>query len=68
MSIFCRDDPELLEIPAKVRDEVRYLAIGRIGQKHWSAIFTLRPLERIRLISVRRARDSEVNLYESQEF
>lgn len=31
-------DPDLLEIPAKTQDEPRYLVIGRIAEKHWSAI------------------------------
>lgn len=30
-------DPDLLEIPAKTQDEPRYLVIGRIAEKHWSA-------------------------------
>ena len=58
------DDPDLLEIPAKTTDEPRWLIIGRIGEKHWSAIFTYRG-EKIRLISVRRSRPEEVGLYES---
>jgi uncharacterized protein len=57
-------DPMLLEIPAKTDDEPRYLVIGLIDDKHWSAVITYRG-ENIRLISVRRARIEEVNLYES---
>ena len=57
-------DPDLLEIPAKSTDEPRYVVIGRIGEKHWSGIITYRGA-RIRLISVRRARSREVELYES---
>lgn len=57
-------DPGLLEIPAKTEDEPRYLMIGRINKKHWSAVITYRDM-RIRLISVRRARTEEVALYES---
>lgn len=56
-------DPDLLEIPAKSTDEPRYVVIGRIGEKHWSGIITYRGA-RIRLISVRRARSREVELYE----
>jgi uncharacterized DUF497 family protein len=55
-------DPDLLEIQAKVDGESRFLIIGRIGAKHWSAVVTYRD-ERIRLISVRRARKREVELY-----
>ena len=58
------DDPDLLEVPLTVQDELRALVVGRIGEKHWSAIITYRH-ERIRLISVRRSRDEERALYES---
>ena len=58
------DDPVLLEIPAKTEDEPRYLVIGLIGDKHWSAVITYRGIN-IRLISVRRSRTEEVALYES---
>ena len=58
------DDPDLLEAPAKTEDEPRFLVIGRIGPKHWSAIVTYRNYN-IRIISVRRSRIEEVNLYES---
>ena len=57
-------DPMLLEIPAKTDDEPRYLVIGLIDGKHWSAVIAYRG-ENIRLISVRRARTEEVVLYES---
>jgi len=58
------DDPRLLEIPAKTEDEPRFLVIGLINGKHWSAVLTYRG-ENIRLISVRRSRTEEVALYES---
>lgn len=58
------DDQDLLEIQAKAVDEPRYLVIGLIGSKHWSAVITYRG-EKIRLISVRRSRKREVELYES---
>lgn len=58
------NDPRLLEIPAKTEDEPRFLVIGKIGGKHWSAVITYRS-NNIRLISVRRSRTEEVNLYES---
>ena len=57
-------DPYLLEIPAKTVDEPRYLMIGKILDKHWSAVVTYRN-ENIRIISVRRARIEEVEIYES---
>lgn len=58
------DDIDLMEIPAKTTDEPRFLVIGRIGEKHWTGIITYRS-DNIRIISVRRARDEEIELYES---
>ena len=58
------DDPDLLEIPAKTTDEPRYLVVGIISEKHWSGIITYRK-DKIRIISVRRSRPEEVELYES---
>ncbi|GAC1670237.1 MAG: BrnT family toxin [Steroidobacteraceae bacterium] len=60
-------DARLMEIPARTTDEPRWLLIGKIDEKHWSAIITRRS-ENIRLISVRRSRDEEVALYESEDF
>lgn len=57
-------DPDLIVVPAKTEDEPRFLAVGRISGKHWSAVMTYRD-ENIRLISVRRSRDEEVKIYES---
>ncbi len=59
-------DADLLEIPARTTDEPRWLLIGKLGEKHWSAVITRRG-EKIRLISVRRSRDEEVTIYESQD-
>jgi uncharacterized DUF497 family protein len=58
------DDPYILEIAAKTLDEPRYLIIGKIDNKHWSAVVTYRE-HSIRIISVRRSRKEEVKLYES---
>lgn len=58
------NDPLLLEIPAKLEDEPRFLLIGIIEQQHWSAVVTYRGTN-IRLISVRRSRKEEITLYES---
>jgi uncharacterized DUF497 family protein len=57
------DDPDLVEIPARTTNEPRSLVVGRIGGKYWSAVITLRG-ERMRIISVRRSRPEEVQLYE----
>jgi uncharacterized protein len=56
-------DPDFMEIPAKTIDEQRFLVTGKISSKHWSGVITYRG-ENIRIISVRRARDEEVELYE----
>jgi len=58
------DDPDLIEIPAKTADEPRFLVIGKIDEKHWSGVVTYRG-DRIRVISVRRSRKEEVEVYES---
>jgi uncharacterized DUF497 family protein len=57
-------DPELIELEVKSEDEPRFLVIGLIGNKHWSAVITYRS-STIRIISVRRSRKKEVKLYES---
>ena len=57
------DDPDRIEIPAKTNDEPRFILIGKISEKHWSSIFTYRG-EKIRLISVRRSRIEEIEVYE----
>ena len=58
------DDPDFIEIPVRASDEPRFLVIGKISGKHWSGVVTYRT-EKIRIISVRRSRKEEVNLYES---
>ncbi len=58
------DDPELLEVPLKTQEEPRSMMIGKIGGELWSVIVTYRS-ERIRIISVRRSRTEEEELYES---
>ena len=57
-------DSSLVEIPARTVDEPRFLMIGIIADVHWSAVVTYRE-ERVRIISVRRSRREEVEIYES---
>lgn len=57
------DDPGLVTVRAKTVDEPRFLVVGKIGERFWSAVATIRN-GKIRIISVRRARKSEVRLYE----
>jgi uncharacterized DUF497 family protein len=59
-------DADLLEIPARTEDEDRYLVIGKLYGKHWSAVITYRG-EAIRIISARRSRPEEIALYESKD-
>jgi hypothetical protein len=58
------DDVDYVEISARTTDEPRFLIIGKIGNKHWSAVITYRN-DFIRIISVRRSRELEVLIYES---
>jgi len=57
-------DSMLLEVPATTTDEPRFVVIGKIGARHWTAVVTYRE-DRIRIISVRRSRKEEVEIYES---
>ena len=57
------EDPDRIEIPAKTTEEPRFILIGKISDKHWSSIFTYRR-EKIRIISVRRSRREEIEIYE----
>jgi len=58
------NDPDLIEIPVITSDEPRFLVIGKFSEKHWSGVITYRS-EKIRIISVRRSRKEEVDIYES---
>jgi uncharacterized DUF497 family protein len=57
-------DANLVEVAARTEDELRFMVIGVLDGRHWSAVITYRG-DTIRLISVRRSRDEEVRLYES---
>lgn len=57
-------DPDLLEIPARTEDEPRFIVIGRIRFIHWSGVITYGN-HNIRIISVRKSRREEVEIYES---
>ena len=59
-------DPGLVVLPSRFPDEPRYLAIGKLRELHWTAIFTERS-DRVRLISVRRSRKEEKQLYERNQ-
>ncbi len=57
------DDDNRLEIVAPSLKEQRHAVVGMIDGKYWTAIVTYRS-SRIRLISVRRARELEIACYE----
>ncbi|MDI6448793.1 BrnT family toxin [Anaerobaca lacustris] len=57
------NDPDLVEIPVRTTDERRFMIVGRIAKRHGSAVITYRG-DRIRIISVRRARHEEIDIYE----
>ena len=59
------EDPYSFEILSpQSEDEERFLVLGQINFKNYTAIITYRD-ENIRIISVRRSRKKESNLYES---
>jgi uncharacterized DUF497 family protein len=57
-------DPDAVEIPARTADEPRFLIIGKIDGRYWSAVTTFRK-GRTRIISARRSREEGVEIYES---
>jgi uncharacterized DUF497 family protein len=52
-------DTDRVERAARTIGEPRFQIIGRIGQTTWTATVTYRHEDTIRIISVRRARQSE---------
>ncbi|WP_206214732.1 MULTISPECIES: BrnT family toxin [unclassified Adlercreutzia] len=59
-------DDDAIRLPAKDRGEPRYLVVGMISGKHWTAIATNRG-DAVRIISVRRSHEEEVRLYERRK-
>ena len=59
------EDSDYIEIPVKTIDESRFLVIGKISGKHCTGVITYRD-ERIRIISIRRSRKEEIDIYENQ--
>lgn len=57
------DDLDYIEIPALTTDEPRALVVGKISGKHWSGVITYRS-DSVRIISVRRSRKEEIDIYE----
>lgn len=58
-------DPYAFELPSiQSEDEKRFLVLGQIRSKNYTAIITYRD-NVIRIISVRKSRQKEIELYES---
>jgi len=57
------NDEFAFEIPSNQSNEDRFLVFGKINGKNWTAIITYRDTN-IRIISARRSRKIEVDLYE----
>ena len=57
------EDPDRIEVPARTSDEPRLVIIGKIDNIYWSGIITYRG-DKIRIISVRRSRKEEIEIYE----
>jgi hypothetical protein len=54
-----------IEVKLRFDDEPRFIIVGLIDDKYWTAVITYRA-EMVRIISVRRSRKTEVALYESE--
>lgn len=59
------DDSRAIRIRLRYPREDRYLVIGSIGDKCWSAVITYRQF-RVRIISVRHSRSEEIAEYENR--
>lgn len=60
------EDERALMIAVNRPGEPRHIVIGKIGERHWTAVITFRG-ENTRIISVRRSRTTEKTLYEKHE-
>ena len=57
-------DNDRLIIPAKITGEKRFLLVAKLNNTFWSAVYTNRK-DKIRIISVRKSRKNEKELYKS---
>ena len=60
------EDADRLEISVNCTVEPRWMLLAQMAGKVWAAVFTRRG-DHIRLISVRRARETEKELYEQTQ-
>ena len=56
------NDPNRINIEARTVDEKRFMMIANLNKSIWSAIYTIRK-HSIRIISVRKSRDNEKEIY-----
>jgi uncharacterized DUF497 family protein len=63
-SKFLWNDDKMIEIRTSYEDEERFINIGKISTKVYAVVTTYRK-ENIRIISARRARKKEIEIYES---
>jgi len=57
-------DADRLIIPARTTNEYRFLLVAKMDNTHWSAVYTHRK-SNIRIISVRKSRTNEIEIYNS---
>jgi uncharacterized protein len=57
-------DNDRIIIPAKTTGEQRFLLAAKLNKTFWSAVYTHRK-DKIRIISVRKSRKNEKDLYNS---
>ena len=58
------NDDRMVEIKTSFEDEERFINIGKISSKVYAVVITYRK-KNIRIISARRARKKEIEIYES---
>jgi len=59
-------DVRRIEIPARTQEDPKVAIIGKIEQKVWTVVITYRH-SKVRIISVRRARDKDIAAYEGKD-
>ena len=59
-------DPDAIMVPVMVEPKARWIVIGLIAGVSWTAVITFRE-GNIRIISCRRARKKEIQVYESKK-
>jgi len=59
-------DENRIEIHAPYPVEDRRIIVGKLNDKHWTSVYTMRA-GNIRIISVRRSREKEATLYDKEK-